>query len=230
MSDIKLYFLSHIVAFVLGFFLDLIVGDPHWLYHPVRIIGALITLLEKLFLRDKKNEVLNDTNTQNNNGQALDDQNVAINDKSTDEGGTSTGKTRKVTYYNNYVMLGYIEIPVIRIKYPILEQETVASLEKAVAVRYPNSPQLNTVGNVVIVGHNYRNGMFFSNLKNVSVGDKIKITDTNGQTQVYTIYEKYETTPEDSTYITRDVGENIEITLVTCTDDSNARIIVKAKV
>jgi adenosylcobinamide-phosphate synthase len=69
MSDIKLYFLSHIVAFVLGFFLDLIVGDPHWLYHPVRIIGALITLLEKLFLRDKKNEVLNDTNTQNNNGK-----------------------------------------------------------------------------------------------------------------------------------------------------------------
>ena len=66
MSDIKFYFLSHIVAFVLGFFLDLIVGDPHWLYHPVRIIGALITLLEKLFLRDKKNEVLNDTNTQNN--------------------------------------------------------------------------------------------------------------------------------------------------------------------
>lgn len=182
---------------------------------------------------DKFNEnynITNQNNTQNNNGQALDDQNVTINDKSTDEGGSSTGKTRKVTYYNNYVMLGYIEIPVIRIKYPILEQETVASLEKAVAVRYPNSPQLNTVGNVVIVGHNYRNGMFFSNLKNVSVGDKIKITDTNGQTQVYTIYEKYETTPEDSTYITRDVGENIEITLVTCTDDSNARIIVKAKV
>ncbi len=66
MSDIKLYFLSHIVAFVLGFFLDLIVGDPHWLYHPVRIIGALISLLEKLFLSDKKNEVPNDTNTENN--------------------------------------------------------------------------------------------------------------------------------------------------------------------
>ncbi len=69
MSDIKLYFLSHIVAFVLGFFLDLIVGDPHWLYHPVRIIGALIALLEKLFLRDKKNEVPNDTNTENNNSK-----------------------------------------------------------------------------------------------------------------------------------------------------------------
>ncbi len=56
MSDIKYYFLSHIIAFVLGFFLDLIVGDPHWLYHPVRIMGALISLLEKLFLGDKKKE------------------------------------------------------------------------------------------------------------------------------------------------------------------------------
>ena len=56
MSDIKYYFLSHIIAFVLGFFLDLIVGDPHWLYHPVRIIGALISLLEKIFLGDKKKE------------------------------------------------------------------------------------------------------------------------------------------------------------------------------
>ena len=63
MSDIKYYFLSHIIAFVLGFFLDLIVGDPHWLYHPVRIIGALISLLEKIFLGDKKKET--DTKDKN---------------------------------------------------------------------------------------------------------------------------------------------------------------------
>ena len=49
-------------------------------------------------------------------------------------------------------------------------------------------------------------------------------------TLTYTVYEKYETTPEDVAYITRDVGDNIEVTLVTCTDDSNARIIVKARV
>jgi len=72
--------------------------------------------------------------------------------------------------------------------------------------------------------------MFFSNLKKVSTGDKIKITDDKGQTLVYTIYEKYETTPEDVSYITRDVGNNTEITLITCTDDSKGRIVVKAKV
>ena len=93
-----------------------------------------------------------------------------------------------------------------------------------------DAAKLNEVGNVVIAGHNYRNGMFFSNLKKVSTGDKIKITDVNGRTLVYTVYEKYETTPEDVAYITRNVGETIEITLVTCTDNSEARIIVKAKV
>lgn len=34
-------------ALLLGFCLDLIFGDPHWLPHPVRAVGALISLLEK---------------------------------------------------------------------------------------------------------------------------------------------------------------------------------------
>ena len=34
-------------ALVLGFFIDLLVGDPRWLYHPVRIIGHGISFLEK---------------------------------------------------------------------------------------------------------------------------------------------------------------------------------------
>lgn len=41
------YLLYHIIAFGLGFVLDLIVGDPRWFYHPVCIIGNLIGALEK---------------------------------------------------------------------------------------------------------------------------------------------------------------------------------------
>lgn len=170
-------------------------------------------------------ETNTNTNT-NSTGEGLIEQNITTNNSATN---TSSG-TRKVTYYNNFVMLGYIEIPSINIRYPILEKETVASLEKSVAIRYPDNAKLNEIGNVVIAGHNYRNGMFFSNLKKVPTGDKVKITDLNGKTLVYTVYEKYETTPEDVEYMTRDVGENTEITLVTCTDNSKARIIVKAKI
>ena len=38
----------HMIAFLAGFLLDLLIGDPHWLYHPVRLIGNLIAFLEKI--------------------------------------------------------------------------------------------------------------------------------------------------------------------------------------
>lgn len=34
-------------ALFLGVFLDFLIGDPHWLYHPVRLIGSAISFLEK---------------------------------------------------------------------------------------------------------------------------------------------------------------------------------------
>ena len=34
-------------ALCLGFLLDLIFGDPHWLPHPVRLMGRAISGLEK---------------------------------------------------------------------------------------------------------------------------------------------------------------------------------------
>ncbi len=44
----------HVCAFALGTFQDFLIGDPHWLYHPVRLIGLLISVLEKIFLKNKK--------------------------------------------------------------------------------------------------------------------------------------------------------------------------------
>lgn len=38
-------------ACIAGFLLDFILGDPRWLYHPVRIIGKEIALLERLLRR-----------------------------------------------------------------------------------------------------------------------------------------------------------------------------------
>ena len=38
------------IAFLAGFLLDLLIGDPHWLYHPVRLIGNLIAALDHRLL------------------------------------------------------------------------------------------------------------------------------------------------------------------------------------
>lgn len=46
----------HIIAFFSGFILDLILGDPYWLFHPIRLIGSLISGLEKKLLNYRSKE------------------------------------------------------------------------------------------------------------------------------------------------------------------------------
>jgi adenosylcobinamide-phosphate synthase len=52
----------HIIAFMAGFIIDLILGDPYQLPHPIRLIGNLIAKLEKILLgkikeRNEKKEL-----------------------------------------------------------------------------------------------------------------------------------------------------------------------------
>lgn len=44
----------HIIAFIAGFVLDLLIGDPHFIPHPVRLIGSLISFLDKRLNYDVK--------------------------------------------------------------------------------------------------------------------------------------------------------------------------------
>ncbi len=164
-------------------------------------------------------------------GEATDDGTTAstdenpfdqIQDATTGGNGSSTKPT-----YKGFGVLGTIEIPAINLKYPVLEKVTKKSIETSVAFLY--GAGLNQPGNSVIIGHNYRNGLFFSNNKKLNVGDKIYITDNSGTKLTYTIYNKFETTPEDTSFYQRDTGGKPEVTLSTCTDDSKARLIIFAK-
>lgn len=53
-----MYFKYSLIACVIGFFLDIIIGDPHWFYHPIRLVGKLIEksekLLRKIFYKNDK--------------------------------------------------------------------------------------------------------------------------------------------------------------------------------
>lgn len=44
----------HIIAFIAGFVLDLLIGDPHFIPHPVRLIGSLISFLDERLNSDVK--------------------------------------------------------------------------------------------------------------------------------------------------------------------------------
>lgn len=136
--------------------------------------------------------------------------------------------TKKAVSMGGYRVLGKIEIPKTNCRYPVLERSTPKSLDLAIA--FLIGAGLNKPGNTVLVGHNYRNGLFFSNNKKLEKGDRVYITDENGKKISYTIYEKYETDESDSRYLQRPTNGKTEITMSTCTDDLKlkTRIIIYA--
>ena len=46
--------IEHFIAFFIGILIDRIVGDPHKMPHPVRLMGRVIALLDKAFMGGKK--------------------------------------------------------------------------------------------------------------------------------------------------------------------------------
>lgn len=155
--------------------------------------------------------------------------NVDLNTLYQDNNSDTNNNGNKVDYMG-YSMIGTIEIPKTDVEYPIIADEdaSINSLNVAIVKLYPSSDMLNEVGNTVLVGHNYKNGTFFSNNKKLEKGDKIYITDLTGRTVTYEIYNIYETTTSDSEYMNRDTNGRREISLSTCTDDTKARLIIWA--
>ena len=175
------------------------------------------------FVDNFQGDVTDGEATADNDTENGDTTNPFEQIKDAQTGGSSSQKRT----YKGFGVLGTMEIPATNFKYPVLEKVTKKSIETAVAFLYGTG--LNEAGNSVIIGHNYRNGLFFSNNKKLNIGDKIYITDNDGNKLTYTIYNKFETTPEDTSFYQRDTGGKPEVTLSTCTDDSSARLIICAK-
>ena len=143
-------------------------------------------------------------------------------------GGTTSTSTKKK--YKGFSVVGTMKIPDINLEYPIVEEVTTKALETALIALYPSGDNLNLPGNTVVIGHNYRNGTFFSNLKKLSNGAKIYVTDYRGKSLTYQVYNKFEASSTDTSFYTRDTNGLAELTLSTCTDASNdQRTILFAK-
>ena len=165
--------------------------------------------------------------TQNNTGTSnLND----IASTPTADSSTTSSSTAKKGTYKGFETVGTMEIPAINFNYPVLNDVSAPAIEVSVGVLYPNGENLNQPGNTVIIGHNYRNGVLFSNNKKLNVGDKIYVTDYRGTKLTYTIYNKFETSDQDTSFYQRETNGKAELTLSTCTDASNnRRLIILAK-
>lgn len=126
-----------------------------------------------------------------------------------------------------YYVLATINIPSIDVTYPILDHTTDELLKISPTKFHGAEP--NEVGNFCIVGHNYRSDKFFSHVPELDNGATIEITDLSGRTLQYEVYDKYVVDPDDVSCTTQRTNGMKEITLITCTNDSKHRVIVKAR-
>lgn len=126
----------------------------------------------------------------------------------------------------DYSIMGIIEIPKINVYYPVFSTLDDKLLKIAPCKFYGPNP--GKVGNLCIAGHNYDNGKFFSNIANLSINDEIIIYNSSNIKFSYFVYDIYEVKPDNLSPVYSYDNNSKELTLITCNNLNNNRIIVKA--
>lgn len=124
-------------------------------------------------------------------------------------------------------IIGNIEIPKIGISYPILSTLN-DELLKASPCRFYG--EISDNSNLCIAGHNYDNNSFFSKIRLLNNNDKIIISDNNNKKYTFEVFNNYEVSPSDLSPIYNVTSRyKKELTLVTCNNQNNKRIIIKGR-
>ena len=170
-------------------------------------------------------EKANEESKNNRESERGEDSNK--NSDSTESSTSRHTGTYTASNGRTYSTVGSISIPSINVNYPILSETTDALLKVSVCKFWGCDP--NEVGNLCIAGHNYRNKKFFSKAINLVVGDTIEITDLNDETLQYSVYDKFTVDPNDVSCTSQLTNGKKIITLITCTNDSQQRVVIKAE-
>lgn len=148
--------------------------------------------------------------------------------------GTKTDNKTKIdtkTYTSKdgvkYTTEAILKIPKINIEYPVLSATSDALL--FVSLNKYWGPQPNEVGNYCVVGHYYENGKMFGKLHKLKNGDKAELTDLEGNTLTYQVYDKFVVKPTDTSCTSQLTDGRKELTLITCTNGGKQRLVVKLR-
>jgi len=123
------------------------------------------------------------------------------------------------------LVIGTIEIPKINILYPIVCETTNEYLKMAPTKL--TGVNLNDLGNCSIIGHNYEDERFFSKSDELRNGDVVNVRAKNGDTIQYTVADVYEINYKDVRCLKQNGVSKRELTLLTCTNKDNKRLVVK---
>lgn len=123
-------------------------------------------------------------------------------------------------------IIGIIEISKINVHYPIFSNYDDELLKTSPCRFY--GPLPGKSGNLCIAGHNYDNDKFFSKIITLNTNDEIIIYNNDNKKFFYLVSEIYEVKSDNLSPIYSYDKNSKQLTLVTCNNLNNNRIIVKA--
>ena len=89
-------------------------------------------------------------------------------------------------------------------------------------------PDPNEIGNFCIAGHNYEKENMFNHLIDLEIGDELYLLDNKNGKVEYKIYDIYKVKPENVKPISQQTNGKRIVTLITCVNYSQNRLIVQA--
>lgn len=150
--------------------------------------------------------------------------NTTINQNSTTN---NLQEEKIVKEYKGYVVSAKLEIPEINLETYVLDSDEEEAMWLCPTKYF--GPDANETGNYCIAAHNYNKENMFNHIIELNKGDYIFLTDNkNGQVK-YEIYDIYKVKPTDTQVLSQKTNGETELTLITCSDYSSKRIIVKAR-
>lgn len=123
-------------------------------------------------------------------------------------------------------IIGIIEISKINLYYPVFSMYSDELLKISPCKFY--GPLPGKSGNLCIAGHNYDNDKFFSKISSLSINDEIIIYDNSNNKFSYFVFDIYEVSSDDLSPVYSYDKNNKQLTLITCNNFNNNRIVVKA--
>lgn len=169
-----------------------------------------------------------ETNSEKNIKQAnnYEVKNVVTSTNNIKENEKVYPKEEVIKEYKGYEVDSKLEIPKIELETYVLKEFSKEALNVSVTKFWGCKP--NVTGNYCIAGHNFKNKNMFHDLKKLEKQDNLFIIDNKVGKVEYEIYDIYKVLPEDTSCLEQETNGKKEVTLITCTSDSEERIIVKA--
>ncbi len=153
---------------------------------------------------------------------------ISRSNQKTNQNSKSVQNTNLVpATYKGYKVIANLKIDKLNIDTCVLQDFSDKAMQICVTKFF--GPEPNEIGNFCITGHNYITKNMFGYLYTLKVGDTFTLTDNKNGTIKYEIYDKYRAKETQTQGLSQKTDGKKEVTLVTCCNYSNDRLIIKAK-